>query len=456
MHIAPLALITGLLPLVCVHTTYLIAASHGHVPWCVPYWDSCTSISATGRQLPETFADDLAALIESVRETFRREVDKLANRTPEDRDLLINALLPGFDRIDSDLRQAGTDAAEELGDALRRQLLREQEKNRPIFDRIKDSIRVAFGLSEDELNAITDQAGRAIFSLVDTIDAATQAQIAQQDRLLQAIETRITETQRLLDQELRRQEQGYANNVDALKARLEQENAEREQAERKRLDLERKAANQRLLINSAEQVSNYILAITKLTAAEAGKGLIGIFTAVAGVALLASIIARARANAAQFRDVPQFRTGTEFVDGPGNKYSDSIPARLSRGERVVPADLNEAIGGRAMSNEEMVRLFQLGRMVEDRLPALRTPAPAAVDVSAILREIQRGQVELANLRQERDDRAMREAYELAADRAAEKMIAYWKTRPTEWIDSDGARVFERHEGGRIERKRIKG
>lgn len=53
MKAAPLALITGLLPFACVHLTYLIAASHGHVDWCVPYWDSCTSISATGRQLPE-------------------------------------------------------------------------------------------------------------------------------------------------------------------------------------------------------------------------------------------------------------------------------------------------------------------------------------------------------------------------------------------------------------------
>lgn len=53
MRAAPLALITGLLPLLCIHLTYVVAASHGHVDWCVPYWDSCTSISATGRQLPE-------------------------------------------------------------------------------------------------------------------------------------------------------------------------------------------------------------------------------------------------------------------------------------------------------------------------------------------------------------------------------------------------------------------
>lgn len=53
MRVAPFALLTGLLPLLCVHLTYVIAASHEHVAWCLPYWDSCTSISATGRQLPE-------------------------------------------------------------------------------------------------------------------------------------------------------------------------------------------------------------------------------------------------------------------------------------------------------------------------------------------------------------------------------------------------------------------
>lgn len=53
MRLAPFALFTGLLPLVCVHLTYVIAASYGHVDWCVPYWDSCASISATGRELPE-------------------------------------------------------------------------------------------------------------------------------------------------------------------------------------------------------------------------------------------------------------------------------------------------------------------------------------------------------------------------------------------------------------------
>lgn len=42
-------LLIGVLPIVAINITYLVSASEGYVPWCVPYWDSCTSISATGR-----------------------------------------------------------------------------------------------------------------------------------------------------------------------------------------------------------------------------------------------------------------------------------------------------------------------------------------------------------------------------------------------------------------------
>ncbi len=43
-------LLLFLLPSLVINVNYLIAASEGFVPWCNPYWDSCTSISATGRQ----------------------------------------------------------------------------------------------------------------------------------------------------------------------------------------------------------------------------------------------------------------------------------------------------------------------------------------------------------------------------------------------------------------------
>lgn len=55
MRLFPLAYAAGLLPLITIHLCYFLAASHGQVPWCIPYIDSCTSISATGRQPPAYF-----------------------------------------------------------------------------------------------------------------------------------------------------------------------------------------------------------------------------------------------------------------------------------------------------------------------------------------------------------------------------------------------------------------
>ncbi|MGM0767946.1 MAG: hypothetical protein ACQEV6_07970 [Pseudomonadota bacterium] len=44
-----LALAAGLIPLLTIHTTFLVSILEGHVSFCIPYWDSCTSISRTGR-----------------------------------------------------------------------------------------------------------------------------------------------------------------------------------------------------------------------------------------------------------------------------------------------------------------------------------------------------------------------------------------------------------------------
>lgn len=49
-NISRVSLVLGILPIVAINASYLIAAWEGAVPWCVPYWESCTSISATGRE----------------------------------------------------------------------------------------------------------------------------------------------------------------------------------------------------------------------------------------------------------------------------------------------------------------------------------------------------------------------------------------------------------------------
>ena len=50
MPLKYIAIATALLPFVAVHACYLLSAWQGHVDWCLPYLQGCTSISATGRE----------------------------------------------------------------------------------------------------------------------------------------------------------------------------------------------------------------------------------------------------------------------------------------------------------------------------------------------------------------------------------------------------------------------
>lgn len=49
MAISRLALLTGLLPFCVVNIAFAMTAMAGYISWCFPYFEGCTSISATGR-----------------------------------------------------------------------------------------------------------------------------------------------------------------------------------------------------------------------------------------------------------------------------------------------------------------------------------------------------------------------------------------------------------------------
>ncbi len=50
-----LPLITGLLPILAIHISLMLAIDAGSIPACIPYIDGCASISATGRNEPASF-----------------------------------------------------------------------------------------------------------------------------------------------------------------------------------------------------------------------------------------------------------------------------------------------------------------------------------------------------------------------------------------------------------------
>jgi hypothetical protein len=66
MMLRMLPLLTGLIPVVAVFSSYWIAASTGDVPSCNPFFDGCTSVSATGRYPPASYLFKGAMLPQSI------------------------------------------------------------------------------------------------------------------------------------------------------------------------------------------------------------------------------------------------------------------------------------------------------------------------------------------------------------------------------------------------------
>jgi hypothetical protein len=65
-----LPLVTGLLPIVAIHASLVLAIDAGAIPACVPYFDGCASISATGRYEPAVFLFKPAMTAEAILMVF--------------------------------------------------------------------------------------------------------------------------------------------------------------------------------------------------------------------------------------------------------------------------------------------------------------------------------------------------------------------------------------------------
>ncbi len=314
--------------------------------------------TAAGRSLPEGFASDVQDLVSAVETEFRRAVDKLREKDKEN-GVFAQLLLP---KDKSGLEDAAQSAFNRLNGVF--------NDNQPLLQRIKDGIASAFGLSREELETgfqeISAGFNLAFGNFVQGLDAATEAQISAQDRIIERRREQVDELKDLLDIELQRERDGFANSVGVRERELAEKQLLLEAAEKKRAALEEKAARRTLIINSVQQASEATLTIARLLSASAKLGIFGFIAAAAvGVSTVFSILAQAKAQSAKFAQAPGFKDGTPFLDGAGTGKSDSIPAYLSRGERVMPAHLNEVLGGAKMPNDLLVK-YALSGMDRER------------------------------------------------------------------------------------------
>jgi len=284
-------------------------------------------------------------------------------------------------------------------------------------------------------------APEAINAFFEAEQARFELQIAQQDVLIGKIQERLSVEQAALEKEQKLADEGLANDVGTAKKRVAEQERLLRDSENKKLEIERKAANQRKIIAAGQQAVELTLAVAKLISAEASKGLIGLVLAVGGLAIISRLVAAGRSQAAAEAGRTQnFATGTERVRGEGTWTSDSVPVNLSKDERVLKSSDNAKLGFERMSNKQLVHYALLGQRVHtDPLFAF-----------AMGLRGQQSKLEESKLSLQVD--VMKDAYKEAAMLAAEKQISYWQTRPIQYRNEAGEMVTEWKEGNRVVRQ----
>lgn len=197
-------------------------------------------------------------------------------------------------------------------DAKKREAIAaEEERSRQL--RFEEEKKLEDAIANNAMNVAQDIAN-TIFTissnnLAATTDARLAALEAQKDSELSG--RRLTEKQKREIEEKYEKEQ----------AKIKNEAAEKQ----------RKAEIAQAIINGSLAITNILANMVDPTVTQTFK------TIAIGASVVSTALQIARI---QSQPIPKYATGTKFVSGPGTETSDSVPAMLSRGERVITSRTN--------------------------------------------------------------------------------------------------------------------
>lgn len=333
------------------------------------------SISASG--LSDEYATELAELDRVIDGLSNRLADGLAKPLEE---------LPG--KI-SDTLQIGSLTAESLGDELERGAQEAIEQLQNAFTVKSESFFEQF--SDEQKKFLEDSFKDVLGSISDIVIQGTVTQINQQEAVIDAREGNISDLERQLAEQERLEGQGLANQSSRLKQSLQEERAILKREQDRRLELEKRAARQRLIANSVQQGSEITLAASKLLNQGASGFIPGLIAAAGGIALLFRIIAQAKANSAAFSAPPQFREGTNYLVGPSHEGG-GITIEAEGGERIFSKSLNEALGGSKYTNEEIHNFALMGMNSEQAIAPMAAAIASGAASQKKVAELERSEV----------------------------------------------------------------
>jgi len=202
---------------------------------------------------------------------------------------------------------------------------------------IDPKIQKNFNQALDTLNEFTD----AWVAAADERVAAIQREIDKSDERFRKLESD-------RDHEWERQKEGYANNYNLKQRELEDERKRQEELrneERKALRAKRKAATAQLILDRAVAASQLTVAIANLYKdLTSSFGAVGVAIATALSAVMIGAFAATTVQAAKAVNSSTeqgFAEGVIDLNGNGTEKSDSIPARLSKRESVMKAEVTK-------------------------------------------------------------------------------------------------------------------
>lgn len=230
-------------------------------------------------------------------------------------DIEISTSLIGAGR---DFEALGQEQAEKIAAGISQGVTNNEDTVADSFARLKDKILDSLNITGEEFGQITSALDGLANTFLEGQIENTEAQISAQEKLIERINDGISETERAINRELALAEKGKANNLDVEKEKLESLQAEREAAENKRLEFEKKAAQQRLKLDALQQVSALAVSVANVVAAESKKGLLGIVTAITAITGFIALFSRFKAASAALVQVPELRHGGK-LKGPSHE-----------------------------------------------------------------------------------------------------------------------------------------
>ena len=253
-----------------------------------------------------------------------------------------------FDKIRAKNNKALADQAKDAEAEARRRL------DLGPLGRFREDLFKSLNLTDEQGDFLLDSVGQALKGVEGLFTASINARLQENDRLIQNIQQRRELVQSQLEEELRLQKEGRANNVASKREELLQLQKEQEAAQKERDKLEKKARAAQVVSDSIQQTSSLITTASNLFKGFSNIPIVGLAlgaAAVAGLFILFNSI-KAKAAAAAKPQERLYKGGSlrnrlkkdrGYVNWLGGRSD--VPG-FGDGHRIEDSDL--VVGGREM------------------------------------------------------------------------------------------------------------